>query len=325
MNHSSSAKRVARPSVGTARVIGKEARRLLENGFRGEVLAPLSNAVYLLGEDGEVLWVAGEGASPHRRCILSFWKGAHRGQKISFDPPCLLLDGSPWVDADSGEEWKPPILEPESARALPSVEADLRSLLGLLRLMEIPDGLGPSIFMLSALIEGGAQPFHPPGSIMARAKDQAAAIARSCLRRDLRGCAAEGMQLVGLGQGLTPSGDDFLGGLFFASRSLYRAYPEDFPLDEDRMDELVQWAKTRTHPISHVILRDMISGHGPGELHDLFSKLFLEGNHFDAIFSAAMRVTRIGHSSGWDMLAGALTGLLMTTYPFSRGVLYGTT
>jgi hypothetical protein len=214
------------------------------------------------------------------------------------------------MDVSSGTEWKPSAIRPERARTLPIIEANLRSLLGTLQLLEIPDGLGPCIFMLSALLEDGSLPSYPPGSLMARAKDSALDLARSCLKQDLLGCAIGGRELAGLGPGLTPSGDDFLGALFFAARSLHHGYPEDFPWAEDAISELLDWAKTRTHPISHAIFRDLVFGHGPAALHDLFTGL-LQEREACSILNAAIGLTRIGHSSGWDMLAGALTGLLM--------------
>jgi hypothetical protein len=116
--------------------------------------------------------------------------------------------------------------------------------------------------------------------------------------------------MIGLGPGLTPSGDDFLGGLFFAARSLHQAYPEDFGWEENAVLELLGWAKTRTHPISHAIFSDLALGHGPESLHDLIDRL-LEGRDLDLVMEAALRLTAIGHSSGWDLLAGAVTGMLM--------------
>jgi hypothetical protein len=185
-------------------------------------------------------------------------------------------------------------------------------------LLEIPDGLGPCIFMLSALLEDGIPPSYPPGSLMARAKDSALDLARSCLQQDLLRCATRGRELAGLGPGLTPSGDDFLGALFFAARSLHQGYPEDFPWAEGAVSELLDWAKTRTHPISYAIFRDLVFGHGPAALHDFFTRL-LQEREACSILDAAIGLTRIGHSSGWDMLAGALTGLLMVKKQTKRG------
>jgi hypothetical protein len=214
------------------------------------------------------------------------------------------------MDVSSGREWKSSILRPERAKTLSITEANLRTLLNALQLLEIPDGLGPCILMLSALLEDGTLPSYPSGSLMARAKDPALDLARSCLQQDLLRCAIGGRELAGLGPGLTPSGDDFLGALFFAARSLHQGFPEDFPWDEGAVSELLDWAKARTHPISYAIFRDLVLGHGPEALHAFFTGLLQERDAC-SILNAAIGLTRIGHSSGWDMLAGVLTGLLM--------------
>jgi hypothetical protein len=38
----------------------------------------------------------------------------------------------------------------------------------------------------------------------------------------------------------------------------------------------------------------------------------------DPVMGAALRLTAIGHSSGWDMLAGAVTGMLMARKSVER-------
>jgi hypothetical protein len=37
----------------------------------------------------------------------------------------------------------------------------------------------------------------------------------------------------------------------------------------------------------------------------------LEGEDFQTVLAAALRVTAIGRSSGWDLLAGGAMGMLM--------------
>ena len=52
--------------------MGAKARSLLAHpGFSGKVLAVLSTTLYLLGDDGEILWVALEEKPLHRRCLLA--------------------------------------------------------------------------------------------------------------------------------------------------------------------------------------------------------------------------------------------------------------
>jgi hypothetical protein len=145
---------------------------------------------------------------------------------------------------------------------------------------------------------------------MVRVQDVTLDMARACLEGDFPNLTRKGKEMIGLGPGLTPSGDDFLGALFFAVRSLHQAYPEDFPWAEDAVSELLDWTKTRTNPISHAIFSDLSLGHGPEPLHDLIGGL-LEGSDLDPVMEAALRLAAIGHSSGWDLLAGAMTGMLM--------------
>jgi hypothetical protein len=183
-------------------------------------------------------------------------------------------------------------------------------LLGVLNLLENQEGMGRAISLGRALAEGRTLPAFSPTSIMGRVQDMALDLAHACLDRDFPAVTRKGKEMIGLGPGLTPSGDDFLGGLFFAARSLHHAHPEDFRLDEDAVFELLGWAKTRTHPVSHAIFSDLALGHGPEPLHDLINGL-LEGRDLDPVLEAALRLTAIGHSSGWDMLAGAVTGMLM--------------
>ena len=62
---------------GQAKWMGAKARSLLAGpGFSGKVLAVLSTTIYLLGDDGEILWVALEELPLHRRCLLASFQPA---------------------------------------------------------------------------------------------------------------------------------------------------------------------------------------------------------------------------------------------------------
>src|SRR3989442_421674 len=68
-------------------------------------------------------------------------------------------------------------------------------------------------------------------------------------------------------------------------------------------------ARQRTHPISAALLGDLVAGDAYGPLHDLACALAAGTSALEP----ARRLTRLGHSSGWDLLAGflgALTGRL---------------
>ena len=104
-----------------------------------------------------------------------------------------------------------------------------------------------------------------------------------------------GHSLIGLGPGLTPAGDDFVGGAMIALRAFGNA-----PL----ADRIASWAlplaRKRTNRISRAHLECAARGEGHEALHDLLCTF--EEKHLE-------RLARIGHTSGLDAAAGALLAL----------------
>ena len=97
----------------------------------------------------------------------------------------------------------------------------------------------------------------------------------------------EAETLVGLGPGLTPSGDDYLGGMLIALRLLERGA---------QADALWRWLEprlaSRTSAISAAHLAAAAAGEGHEALHE-------------ALAGDPGRLGSVGHCSGWDALAGA--------------------
>lgn len=117
--------------------------------------------------------------------------------------------------------------------------------------------------------------------------------------------AAEG--LVGLGPGLTPSGDDILSGLLVSLRHLGLA------AGAERAVQLAGWlaaavtfdARTRTTPISATLLHCAARGEASAEV--LAVLRGIAGRQ--ALEPALNRLLRIGHTSGADLAWGLLIGL----------------
>jgi hypothetical protein len=101
--------------------------------------------------------------------------------------------------------------------------------------------------------------------------------------------------LIGLGPGLTPAGDDFVGGAMIALRAFEQA-----PLAERIAAWALPLAKTNTNRISRAHLECAAAGEGHEALHDLLCTF--EEKHLE-------RLARIGHTSGLDAAAGALLSL----------------
>ncbi len=112
-----------------------------------------------------------------------------------------------------------------------------------------------------------------------------------------------GRGLLGLGAGLTPSGDDFVGGALFARRLVAIGDAAW----EAAVAQIIAEAAAATHPISARLLADLAAGDGWAPLHDLAGALIT--HDVRAALHAARELTALGHTSGWDLLAGFSAGL----------------
>jgi hypothetical protein len=289
--------------------IGATAARLLAApGFAGEIAAVVSRAVYLWGAGGELLWLAPPGSPGHARSVAGAmvtraWE-AGTGFKV-FHQALVFADGFR-LDLSSARNWTPSRPAPGGSIPLEALRGDLARISDACHPFLGADGLGPALSCLTT----GRQPGAEETVLTRMAVQPLTAVIEGCLAGDLAKIALAGRGLIGLGPGLTPAGDDFLGGLFFAAWQLQASYPGAFALDWRAVGELLAWAGARTNRISHALLVDLARGEGPAPLHDLIG-LLLAGRGEDEIARAAQSVAAIGHTSGGDLLAGVLTGILL--------------
>ena len=101
--------------------------------------------------------------------------------------------------------------------------------------------------------------------------------------------------LIGLGPGLTPAGDDFVGGAMIALRAFGH---------EALADRIAAWAlplaAANTSRISRAHLECAARGEGHAYLHDFLSSPTREN---------LAKLSRVGHTSGLDAAAGAVLAL----------------
>jgi hypothetical protein len=146
---------------------------------------------------------------------------------------------------------------------------DVRGTEPLLRLARA--GIEPLIDWLEASLAGPTKPLGVPGPAIDR--------------------------LIGLGPGLTPSGDDFLGGVLLGLRHLGASH------QAGRLARAVlSRAEQGTNEISRAHLRAAADGEGLATLHAILQCLCApDASDMEGWLSA---VDAIGHTSGWDALAG---------------------
>ncbi len=120
---------------------------------------------------------------------------------------------------------------------------------------------------------------------------------------------AAALRLLGLGPGLTPSGDDFIGGIFFALAHAPRpAWQHAMPAVHARVRQAAAGA---TNPISAALLDDLLQGASYSLLHEVLAAL--DAPDHRAIAPATTALLNLGASSGADLLCGLL--LALTTPP----------
>jgi uncharacterized protein DUF2877 len=251
------------------------------------VIAALSRSIYCQAGP-EIVWLGALGSTLHPRAMLA------RVVPDPRDAPArggvLRLDGAaltPWTPAR-------PDARTSSVRTL---AGGARALLAARRALGPPDGL--------AGLLGGATPAFP----LTGARGAACALAQALTGGDDDGAAHAALALLGLGLGLTPSGDDFVGAAFFARAVIGDIDDTAAAGPAIARRRVLAAAPARTHAISVALLSDMLHGRGHAPLHELAGALAADAP-LDEALDAARRLTRIGHCSGWDMLAGFMGGLL---------------
>jgi hypothetical protein len=119
---------------------------------------------------------------------------------------------------------------------------------------------------------------------------------------------AAALRVLGLGSGLTPSGDDFLGGIFMVMAC--RPHPAWLVGMPALQGNIRMACGSSTNQISAALLASSMEGSSFGELHDMLDAL--ESNDSRFIENAAQTLLALGSSSGADMLAGLLLALTTT-------------
>ena len=249
------------------------------------VLARLTGSTYLTADD-TLVWLGPDRATLHPRAILAP-AAAGEGESLHFAIEGLV-------------PWRPPPLALDRAGVATIFRAG-RGLVGELDALGTPAGFG-------ALLAGAPLAFPLVG-----ARRAAEDLARACAHDDAAAATTAALELLGVGGGLTPSGDDFVGAALFARRLLADVGAADAAGWQRAVTTILAAAPARTHPLSAALLGDLADGQAHASLHDLMHGLARDAPAVAR--DAARRLVRLGHSSGWDMLAGLAAGLAISRFP----------
>ena len=264
-----------------ATAIGWRAHEALDvTRGRARVVAALTSSCYAEA-GGELIWLgAGGDHAVHGRAVMvGASVTAAAGADVVID---VAIDGlAAWRPAPF-PAWGPALNAPRLLAVASSLGA--------------PRGLGRLLFPGT-----DAQGIDP---VVERARPHASRLAAACAADDAAAAVDPALALLGLGDGLTPDGDDYVGGALFAIRAAGRASARW----REASARIVGEARARTHPISARLLADLAAGEGWASLHELVDAMAT--GDAKATATAARGLVTLGASSGWDIFAGFVSALL---------------
>ncbi|SEC35262.1 DUF2877 domain-containing protein [Bradyrhizobium erythrophlei] len=268
--------------------VGLLADRALRDRAAGQVVAVFERSFYAV-IDG--IWICvgriGIGSGPLHVVGDFRWPGLAVGDPVRVADSILWIGTTPLANLAARSVWAPPAAPHWST-------ASLRH--GLDAVDEVWGGDLTSEGL--AAVGSG----HAPGdgsALVRAAMPGLAALELILAGSDDDADRESGLaSLIGLGPGLTPSGDDLIGGALIALAALGRIECRDALWDHCRA------LLDGTNDISRIHLRAAALGYGAAALHAaIHATMSGEAAGFHRALTA---LTAIGHSSGLDAFAGSL-------------------
>ncbi len=300
--------------TGKAPILGEAARTWLSQCRSGKVIASVSQAVYLLSEQQKLVWLEGLQSPLHCRCIQ--WPRrlptVEVDSAFAIKDQSILFESGLVLDLGDSHTWAAPSLTVSDVIEIDRLPDRLFTNYEKILSLTVPIGFGAFIAPILQIAKGTRSPvaFRPEDLPTRVAWPIVESITVACLAQDLRFVLQQAEALFGLGEGLTPSGDDFLGGMLFARHLLSRYYPHLLFLKLPNPSEWIASHQQRTNLISYTLLKDNTNGHALEPLQH-FGTLLLSAKQAAVIIPVAMDLVKVGHSTGWSLLAGFLSGILL--------------
>lgn len=115
-------------------------------------------------------------------------------------------------------------------------------------------------------------------------------------------------RIIGMGPGLTPSGDDFLAGMICVSITLAQNWPEISDFAENVARIILEESIGKTTTVSISMIEDAANGEMSEPAVNFICSVLLKDN-IEQIKYFTKEVTSMGGSSGEDLLNGIATGI----------------
>lgn len=297
---------------------GEAARDLLKSGLHGRILARFSNAVYLQSNCGELIWLVTGNVPMHRRGMQ-----IHPAlPKIAADSPFivsgqhLLLGSGISLDLSTVSVWLAPRPHPGKCLLFEDLPDRLWDIADIFVDFPSPKGFGRMLPEITSNARSNLLPdaVADYGLVLKRARPALNEIVMASIAQDFPRILLTAEKLIGLGEGLTPSGDDFIGGLLFTSLTIQETYRQYQGFAAPDVALFLESSIPRTNLISATMLKELAAGHAPGTLLRLI-KAILTDNQLESTHHLGLELVQLGNSTGWDLLTGVWMGMLLSLSP----------
>jgi hypothetical protein len=285
--------------------LGSVASRMLDNTTTGYIAAVFKSSFYVESDAGFVC-IGNEDFEPAPLNLITEapagtdWSasGLQCHDKVNVFTHTIKVGNRFFFRLSNATKWSPdPISEHWTANDL---KHGLRSFREASAGHVPADGLGQFLFS-----ECG--PFNDQP--VCRAAEKPIAQLQGWLKAKLRNPRnrvepswASIQSLIGLGPGLTPSGDDFVGGMMLALHSL-----NEPNICIELWANVKGYAAQASNPISFAHLNTASEGKGRASIHQAISAML--DRCPGSILKSIPCINRIGHTSGWDTMAGVIVAL----------------
>lgn len=223
--------------------------------------------------------------------------------------------GFMFINLEEATRWTPAIYKELTGLPITQIAVNISRLAHWAD--SLPDSYGLAFFIphISALLAGDFNMPSCSDHFLEIAFSAITGLCRSLQQADRIGLRENTAKLIGLGPGLTPSGDDLLAGLMasliYTQKITNR--PKAFPIQE-LCNTVCDLARTRTNDISRQLLTFAAKGEVP-ETMETFILAVLTKPEAE-LEPAARQLTNVGASSGSDQLLGIILGISLYVHGY---------
>lgn len=287
--------------ISLAAISGDEAAvsRLFQHGFTGTVTAVFDHTLHITAISGKLYALAtnthGNAPSTIRLAAEAGFSfpgiDIHAGERVTAKEKTLAIGDKLTIAANDIILWK---------CQLPVFPDRRRLAISIPLLREVISRQGADGGLKSYIAGISEQPGMLISTELARRADR---LFTYLLQAELSRSVEAGTRLLGLGQGSTPSGDDFLAGLILTMHMPGALFP----------DGHLQFARAiagQAPQITTQVSAQMLEHAVRGEAHETVINLLaaIYGKEKETVIRYARQVLTLGGLSGTDLLAGIITG-----------------